>query len=65
MRWSLKEKGCKEPYLARVLSTLQEAQTHHVVGDLAGVGLAASTVREDGSIQALQELRVVSCWVQE
>lgn len=59
------EEKCKESNLARVLSTLQEAHAHHVAGDLAWVGAAASAVGEDGSVQTLQELRVVFCWAQE
>lgn len=51
--------------LARVLSTLKVAQTDHVAGDLARVGITANAVREDGSLQALQELRVVVCWMQK
>lgn len=47
--------------LAGVLAALQEAQAHHVAGDLAGVGLAAGAVGEDGGVQALQELGVVVC----
>lgn len=44
-----KEKECQETNLAGVLAALQEAQAHHVAADLAGVGLAAGAVGEDGS----------------
>ena len=61
----LEREGMRRNSPARVLATLQEAQTHHVVGDLAWVGFAASAIREDGSVQTLWRLRVVSCWAQE
>lgn len=55
----------KETHLARVLSALQEAQAEHVASDLVWVGTAAGRIREDGSLQTLQEIRVVGCRVQE
>lgn len=42
LRW--REKECKGTNLARILSTLQEADTDHVSGDLAWVGTLARTV---------------------
>ena len=65
MRLSWKEKACKATNLARVLSALQEAQAHHVAGDLPGIGIEANSVRQDGSFQTLQELREAGCWEQE
>lgn len=58
-------KEYKETDLARVLSTLQVAQTDHVAGDLARVGTAATAVREDGGLKTLQDIRVIFCWAQE
>lgn len=60
----LKEEDCRETDLAGVLAALQEAEAHHVAGDLAGVGVAASAVGQDGGVQALQELGVVICGCQ-
>lgn len=58
-------KEYKETDLARVLSTLQVAQTDHVACDLARVGIAATAVREDGGLKTLQDIRVLFCWAQE
>lgn len=46
-------------YLAGVFSSLQESNTHHVVGNLPRVGRRALGGREDWSLQALQLVWVV------
>ena len=48
----------KKKYLTGILSSLQEPGTHHALGDLAGVGVAAFLRRQDGELQTLQEERV-------
>lgn len=48
-------------YLAGVFSSLQESYTQHVTGNLARVGSRAVSGREDGSLQALQLVWVVTC----
>lgn len=46
-------------HLAGILATLQEAGAHHVAGDLSGVRGFALGLGQQGSVQALQQLRVV------
>lgn len=60
LQLAVADDGAAGVSLARVLASLQESGAEHVGADLAGVGVPAGAVAQDGSVQAHQAVGVVA-----